>query len=371
MTDIAERGAAKGKIARLIMAVVFFVFAGLGFFMAFGQFIVTGSRLSAEVESSLGGTVSENKEKADKVFLIVVGDIMLDRNVLSLTRKDGNYDYPFRNMDEYLDRADVRIGNLEGPITENKSESLGTNGMRFTFSPEFLNPLAERFDALLIGNNHSFDFGENGLRETKNNLSRKGILFFGDYSNQGDVSAVLKKNGIKIGLVGYHSLSGKGFDNILTDISRLDAICDVVIAMPHWGEEYDLSYNKNQLSAAQKMIDAGADAVIGGHPHVVQPISEYKGKAIFWSLGNFIFDQYFSEETMRAIAVSVEIEKTSDQGTKFKYGITPVKISSLSQPSLLTGEESKRFLEELADRSNDLSELQKESVKEGVFIPSI
>jgi poly-gamma-glutamate synthesis protein (capsule biosynthesis protein) len=354
----------RGVLLRIAMAAVFFAAAGAGAFLAFGP--VSADRSPREISANAEPIIEAKK---DRLFMIAVGDMMLDRNVLSLTMKDGKYDYPFRKIDGYLDRADIRIGNLEGPVTGNTSEAIKTNGMRFTFPTDYLSALAERFDVLLIGNNHALDFGEEGLRETKNNLSRKGITFFGVYLKRRDNnSAVIKKNGIKIGFVGYHSLVGQGYANVILDISKLDALCDLVIAVPHWGDEYEMMQNAAQEKAAREMIDAGADVVIGGHPHVTQPISAYKGKAIFWSLGNFVFDQYFSEETMKSISVTLDIERSVAGEVGVKYGVIPIEIGRDSQPEIMDDGAAKEFLNDLALRS-DVSEAGKEDIRSGKFNP--
>jgi poly-gamma-glutamate synthesis protein (capsule biosynthesis protein) len=253
-------------------------------------------------------------------------------------------------------------------MTDNDSVSLTTNGMRFTFPTDYLSPLGDRFEILGIGNNHALDFGEEGLRQTKNNLTREGISFFGDYLNRGDNnSVVVKKNGIKIGFVGYHSLTETGFNNVLLDTEKMRAMCDFVIAMPNWGEEYELEANDSQKEAAKKLIDAGADMVIGGHPHVTQPISVYKGKVIFWSIGNFIFDQYFSEETMRSISPTVELTK-QDGVITAKYGIVPISIGKDSRPFAMDPEAAGIFLGNIAERS-DVTDAGKADIRSGKINP--
>ncbi|MDD4931152.1 MAG: CapA family protein [Candidatus Colwellbacteria bacterium] len=357
----------KGMVIRACVAVVFMMAAAFGFWMVF-------SPVNAEPEpEDLSGNLAKATEirtESEKVFMIAVGDIMLDRHVLALTMKDGKYDYPFRKIDDYLSRADIRFGNLESPMTSNSSKALTTNGMTFTIPTDYLSPLADRFDVLSLANNHMLDFGEEGFRETKVNLSGKGIDFFGDYLNRGDnTSTIVKKNGIKIGFVGYHELSRKGFDNVLMDIRKTDAICDMTIAVPHWGEEYAAEENELQRKEAEQMIDAGADLVIGGHPHVVQPVSSYKGKAIFWSLGNFVFDQYFSAETMKALSVTIEATKERDGKISLRYGLVPIAIDKASQPAVMEREPAKELLADIASRS-DVSLEQKNEIESGTFLPA-
>jgi poly-gamma-glutamate synthesis protein (capsule biosynthesis protein) len=119
-----------------------------------------------------------------------------------------------------------------------------------------------------------------------------------------------------------------------------------LIVLLHWGQEYQLKSSISQQSLSHKLIDEGADLIVGSHPHVVQEIEEYKGKLIFYSLGNFIFDQYFSKETQEGLAVGLEIYPE-----KVIYRLFPIQ-SCLSQPFLMEKEKAKEFLENLAKRSS-------------------
>jgi poly-gamma-glutamate synthesis protein (capsule biosynthesis protein) len=280
-----------------------------------------------------GAEISPEIRKEKTASIMFFGDIMLDRRVYNLAKESGDWGYPFKDTENLFGLADANVANLEGPITSFDSESAETNGMRFTINPSFVPELKKRFSALSLANNHTLDFGEEGLRQTKKNLSGGEITFFGDYENRGDnVSAVIAVNGVKLGLVGYHSLSGKNFNNAILDIKKLKETSDFVVVMPHWGNEYELFPSENQKNEARLFIDAGADAVIGGHPHVIQPAEIYKGKAIFYSLGNFVFDQYFSESVMKGLAIRLEIKMT-EEGTKPEYEIIPIENNKLSQPT--------------------------------------
>jgi poly-gamma-glutamate synthesis protein (capsule biosynthesis protein) len=119
-----------------------------------------------------------------------------------------------------------------------------------------------------------------------------------------------------------------------------------IIVNIHWGDEYQKSSSSFQQNLAHKIIDAGADLIIGHHPHVVQDIGFYKGKLIFYSLGNFIFDQYFSKDTQQGLAV--ELEFFSDKAI---YRLLPIQ-SHLSQPFLMEEEIKSAFLKDLAQKSS-------------------
>ena len=129
-------------------------------------------------------------------------------------------------------------------------------------------------------------------------------------------------------------------------VSALKGSVDWVIVSIHWGEEYDQYVNTAQQNLAHALIDRGADAIVGHHPHVVQGVEVYKNKPIFYSLGNFIFDQYFSVETQQGLAVSLEF---SDDGVA--YALQPFKAAA-GRITLLAGQEKQDFLDEVMKKSS-------------------
>jgi len=270
----------------------------------------------------------------NKVSILAFGDMMLDRIVLSKTQKAGDYNFPFLKIDDYLKTADLKIANLEGPMTNFKSVSNGNTRMRFTNSQKFLPILQARFNVFNLANNHMLDFGETGYLQTKKYLSSVGINYFGNYNNQPEsLSTIVEKNKIKIGFVGYHGLIDTGFEDVLKEIEKIKPQVDFLIVMPHWGAEYKKVPADSTVQKAKQFIDAGADLVLGSHPHVVQTIEEYKGKMIFYSLGNFIFDQYWSKDTIEGLSVEILLEK-SDNKVTATYKQHKILINKDSQPQL-------------------------------------
>ena len=161
---------------------------------------------------------------------------------------------------------------------------------------------------------------------------------------------MIEKNGITIGFVGYHQLIEKGFENVIAEIQRLRPLVDVLIAYPHWGVEYVTDTpSKLQITEAHDMIDMGVDMVIGAHPHVIQPFELYRGKPIFYSLGNFVFDQYFSRQTMQGLILKGEFEKHMSSSRLFiRLELVPVHINTQSQPFVADDDERIEILEALA-----------------------
>ncbi len=271
----------------------------------------------------------------NKVSILAFGDMMLDRTVFAKTIKTGDYNFPFLNIDNFLQTADLKFANLEGPITNFESVSNGNTRMRFTISPNFLFALQSRFNVLSLANNHMLDFSEEGYKQTKNYLSSTGINYFGNYNNQPEnLSIIIDKNKIKIGFIGYHGLIDEGFENVLKEIEKIKPKVDFLIIVPHWGAEYKKIPADNIIEKARKFINTGADLVLGGHPHVVQTMEEYNGKMIFYSLGNFIFDQYFSQDTMKGLAVEILLEK-SDNKVIAEYKQHKILINKDSQPEVV------------------------------------
>ena len=260
--------------------------------------------------------------------------------------------------------------NLEGPITTNRSISNGVGGARFsfTFSPKVTTTLKENFDIVSLANNHTTNFGFEGLEQTKDFLDDAEIGWFGDPNNREGqkLSEIVEKNGITIGFVGHHQLVEQGFEHVIAEIRLIRPKVDLLIAYPHWGIEYVTSTPSSlQKKEAHEMIDAGVDIIVGAHPHVIQPIEIYNGKIIFYSLGNFVFDQYFSLETMQGLLLKLQIEKNSETvgGT---IHLMPVRINTQSQPFLADSKEREAVLAALAGVS-----LADDSIREGIRVGSI
>lgn len=268
--------------------------------------------------------------------VLFVGDIMLDRNVARTAKEEGPQAL-FAGVQELFDRKDVdlRVGNLEGTITTEPSIAQRNNKiLRFTFAPELVEAVLPplRFDALSLANNHALDFGEFGYDDTIFHLEKLGIKPFGSpYNDSFKLSTVLEHNGKTLCLIGYHSLFKSSTANVVEEIRRLRPDCWRVAVFAHWGEEYQTRSHAGQQEAAREFIDAGADAVIGAHPHVRQEVEEYKEAPIFYSLGNFMFDQNFSQETQRGNALILEF---GPEGVE--YTLIPTTI--IDQKAALAGE---------------------------------
>lgn len=272
-----------------------------------------------------------NEEKIteeQEVALILVGDIMLDRGVEYMVRKygEGDFEFPFLQIADYLNKADVVFGNLEGPISD-KGENVGSI-YSFRHNPKAIEGLTYAgFNILSLANNHAFDYTRKALEDCLINLSDAGIDYVGAGFNEEEAYSPLIKEvkGIKIGFLAYTNLgpeawkatennsgiawiSENEFEKIKQNIKSAKEKVDVLIVSLHAGEEYQKTPTQFQIDFAKIATDAGADIFVGHHPHVVQPNENYDNGYIFYSLGNFIFDQSFSEETMKGEIVKIVIE---------------------------------------------------------------
>ncbi len=255
---------------------------------------------------------NENHE----IKLLFVGDIMMTRSVEEKI-KDLNkkFIFPFLNILDYLKTFDYVIANLEGPISD-KGTKVG-NKYSFRMKPEVAEALSKaNIKIVNLANNHIFDYGKIAFEDTLKNLEKNNIKYFGNSYEP----LIIEKEGIKIGFLGFsdflkhlevreNKIGIAVANNNLSEIIRkAKEKVDILIVSFHWGEEYQELSNERQRKLAKIAIDSGADLVIGHHPHVIQDIEKYKDKFIFYSLGNFIFDQNFSKETMIGGGVEVYIK---------------------------------------------------------------
>lgn len=273
-------------------------------------------------------------------YLVFFGDIMLDRDVRNLMNKNG-LDHPFQKMDlKYLKMNDFLIANLEGPIAKNAIKTGKT--IAFRFMPD-TSPLLKKyfFDVLSLANNHAMDMGVKGYDSSRELLRAENIVPFGDPRKVVDESvAELHAGGQKIALLGLEEVVYKIQDEkTIAKIKELTAQGYKVIVFPHWGIEYKHEPNKRQKDLAHAFIDAGAVAVIGHHPHVVQAYENYNGRPIFYSLGNAIFDQYFSTDTQEGLSLAMELNEST-----LTIYLLPIKIER-TQMRIMNEEERKIFLE--------------------------
>ncbi|HPN96591.1 MAG TPA: CapA family protein [Candidatus Moranbacteria bacterium] len=257
--------------------------------------------------------LEDQLKKKEDIEIIFLGDLMFDRYIREVAAKKGD-DYIFENLKNFLAGFDLAVANLEGPITENNSKSIytkiGEKGhLVFTFPKNLAPTLASHnINLVNIGNNHILNFGSKGLEETKKYLGENKIFYFGDIGGRNEYLIKNMEN-VKLAFINYNQFEKGSGERALESIRQAKTEADLIIIYTHWGTEYKPEPEESIKKLAREFVDAGGDLVIGTHPHVTQPWEDYMGKRIYYSLGNFIFDQYFSSESKKGLAIKVKINQ--------------------------------------------------------------
>lgn len=282
--------------------------------------------------------------------IVFVGDVMLGRDVERKMNVYGS-NYPFLGSTD-LFRSRYVVANFEAAIPE-KHYPTPNGNLRFSVNPYHLDGLVTaRITHASLANNHSFDFGQPGLESTKYQLALRELVAFGEPNKVATTStSYLILDNQSVALVGLNSVGAKLAKNDWkAELERLESSSNLQIAYVHWGDEYVGQSNVYQQKLGRELIDAGFDLVIGHHPHVVQEIEEYNGKLIFYSLGNYVFDQYFSEEVQTGLALRLSVKP---DGRGVEIDLVPVSSVGIeAQPQRLDEEEVTQFLYVLASKSS-------------------
>lgn len=274
---------------------------------------------------------------SEPAHLLFVGDIMTARGVEWRIGKN-DLSYPFKNVTEFLSEPDLTIGNFEGTIRDEPNQEL--DGFTFDTTPAIAKTLADAgVDFLSLSNNHSDNHGSAIVRYTRETITSLGMAPFGDPYNSKDFVAHKTIGKTTFAFIGFHAF-GEEPESILDAIRSEKAAGNFVIVFPHWGNEYEATPSVAQTDAAHLFIDAGADAIVGAHPHVIQTYENYRGVPIIYSLGNFLFDQDWSVPTQQGLAVRFDV------GEK-QITLTFVPISVVkSQPAVMDMSDAVRILSE-------------------------
>ena len=238
-------------------------------------------------------------------------------------------DFPFENTRQIFEADDMTLVNFEGTLTNTKSRT--KNSFSFAAPPEYVQVLTSgNVEAVSLENNHIMDHGDQGYEDTCQALHGAGILYSGHLGS----SIYTTETGVDIGMLSYQTFNGKYaaiYEAIEGDIKALrDAGCELVIVSYHWGEEKDYVPNERQVPLGRATIDAGADLVIGHHSHRINPIEEYKGRYICYSLGNFSFAGNTRPDDMNTYIFQQRWRVYPDSGVVENEGfrIVPCSISS-------------------------------------------
>ncbi len=292
--------------------------------------------------------------------LTAAGDIMLGRVVLAKMETYGSYRHPFVETARLLRGADLTVANLECQVSDNVTPSRDPSSFSFVSPTAALDGVRwAGIDAVSLANNHTLDYGTGALKDTMRALEEFGIGHFGAGEDREGAyePRILTVKGLRVALLGLTDLSNTGYphqslptpapahspERVAGAVRAAGERADVVIAYFHWGAEYVAVPDERQRSLAYAAVDAGADLVLGAHPHWVQTTERYKGTPIVYSLGNFVFDQMWSRETRRGVVAAFTFAGARVVGTEH----TPVLIWDDNQPRIATGYDRAVVLERL------------------------
>jgi poly-gamma-glutamate synthesis protein (capsule biosynthesis protein) len=251
-----------------------------------------------------------------------VGDIMLARRIETRWRRAGDADalYPFAAAAPLLASADFTMGNLECALSD-RGAAMSGKDYTFRAAPPALERLKRAgIDAVTLANNHAMDFGPDALADTVLRLGAAGLRAVGGGATASAAAAPIftrLSDGTVLGVLGYTLVRPAGFAagktrpgvNVFrsatfeAEVRDAKAHCDVLVVQLHWGEQYKAKPNERQIAAAHRAVDAGADLVIGHHPHWIQTVEFYKGAFIAYSLGNFVFDMTHRPKVQEGLMV--------------------------------------------------------------------
>jgi poly-gamma-glutamate capsule biosynthesis protein CapA/YwtB (metallophosphatase superfamily) len=306
-------------------------------------------------ESNVGQEliVEENivEPAKQEITLLFGGDIMLSRTVNAKMEKYQDYAWPFRLIAPTITEADISVFNLESPFLKNANYDVSIGSFSFKANPLAVEGLVlAGVDVLALANNHSLNAGQKGIVDTLDILRENDIAGIGLGLNEVEArkGIIINKDGWQIAFLSYAyprdysvatetraGIAGMDIDNLKEDIERLRGEIDLVIVLMHAGTEYVNLPNLQQVEFARKAIDFGADAVIGHHPHWPQSWEIYNDKIIFYSLGNFIFDQMWSKATSHGLLARL----TFQADLSGRAELLPVVIKDYGQVSLLSEDE--------------------------------
>jgi len=258
------------------------------------------------------------------VRMVWMGDVMLADGPGQVVAKGGD---PFAAVARALAQADVRVANLECVIAQG-GQALD-KPWTFRAHPRVLPLLSRHVDVVSVANNHAGDYGKQAFAEMLGRLQAAHLPYVGGGRDWREAHRplIIERQGVRIALLAYDDFFPRVFEagerlpgvawaedaQVAYDIAQARQQADVVIPFMHWGQEHEPLANARQRELARLMIDAGADAVVGSHPHVVQDTEVYRGKPIIYSLGNFVFDGFSSPDNNTGWLLWMDVTRSGVQ----------------------------------------------------------
>ena len=330
-----------------------------------------GSGMRAAVNAfaaNQGFAVDPGAPFGNPVNLTVAGDIIFGRTVHSRMVKYNDFAHPLRKVAPRLRDADLTIADLECSMSDNTVKPDDPLTFNFTTNAAAVEGLTlAGIDGVSLANNHSMNFGELGLRDTLEVLAQNKITAFGGGMTLAEARkpGLFEVKGIKFAFLGYDGITAEDYgagpnwpgtcplrmNLVLEDFARAkQGNPDLIIPFFHWSEEYVAVPSALMRQIAHQAIDNGAAMVIGSHPHWVQGVEWYKGKPILYSLGNFVFDQEWSEETKQGMFAEFVIRN----GRIARVRLVPVLIEDYNQPRILGINEGMPVLQRVYDATDEI-----------------
>ena len=290
------------------------IFVGVILFVVF-----YGNSSKPEIRS-LGQLLLPKVFETKETKILFVGDMFFDRYIRQVGNSKGG-DFVFSCVSDFLKDFDLVVGNLEGPITGNPSISLGTEienpeNYVFTFPPNTAKLLAKNNIKIVnLNNNHIGNFGEEGIILTKRYLGEAGIKYFDNKTIYRT-----KIGGIDMSFISYNEFSGESAEKVAQKIKEEKEKERMVFVYAHWGDEYSEVPNR-VAKTAELFAKSGADFIVGSHPHIILPSQSFdfaqdRKTTVYYSLGNFIFDQYWNKEVSTGLVLELNIKDKNITATE-------------------------------------------------------
>lgn len=339
------------KSIKNIFIIVLIFILGFGLYLSYNMDFNFSNNENKISEAKNLKIEDRKKEDKSQVKILAMGDMIFHQPIVKNYRSNDSYDFTpiFNNISSDINEADLAIANFEGSVNSNRKLS---GFPLFNFPKETIYSLKNvGFDLLSTANNHALDTGLDGIAETINHINESGMKNFGTLAEDGEKGIIVEKNGIKIGLISFTDtlngmdslMRGKEYSvntfsqDVKGDIEKLKEKSDIVIVYPHWGNEYQLVPNERQIFLKEMLQEAGADIILGSHPHVLQryEVEDKNNKKYFtiFSMGNALSNQRV--ENLKkpgvdtGVLIKLVIEKDNISGeTKLKeYGVYPTYVN--------------------------------------------
>jgi len=276
------------------------------------NFLFTGAEADRKNATSYFSITYAKPAVRDELSILAGGDLMLARSVGTTFASKGA-EWLVGDISQTTQDADLFFVNLESVISDKGFD--GGGDLSFRAKPQTMEVVTLLgVDVASVANNHTGDFGRSAWEDSVARLRAASVLPVGSLNGYSLEPVVTEVRGKKIAYFAFDMVfKNPPLDELAQAVKTADEDADLVVVSTHWGVEYQKTHNATQEKIAHALVDAGADLVIGSHPHVVQDVETYKGKTILYSLGNLLFDQWWSQETMRGELARVTFQSDGAQ----------------------------------------------------------